>query len=101
VFERFWRRELNIEDADVVAAVLAEAGADVSGFSDYLAGEGRREHDRIRAAAETAGVFGVPTLVIDGELFWGREHLPDIRKILTPLARVGAGGAETNPLRQE
>ena len=87
VFERFWRRELDIEDADVVAAVLAEAGADVSGFSDYLVGEGRREHDTIRAVAEAVGVFGVPTLVIDGELFWGREHLPDIREVLAPLAR--------------
>jgi 2-hydroxychromene-2-carboxylate isomerase len=90
VFERFWRRELDIEDAEVVAAVLAEAGADPAGFNDYLAGDGRREHDAIRAAAETAGVFGVPTLVFDGELFWGREHLPDIREMLAPLARAGA-----------
>ena len=30
--------------------------------------------------AETAGVFGVPSyLMDDGELFWGREHLPLIR----------------------
>lgn len=93
VFERFWRRELDIEDADVVAAVLAEAGAEVSGFNDYLVGEGRREHDTIRAAAESGGVFGVPTLVIDGELFWGREHLPDIREVLAPLARVGVAEA--------
>src|SRR5271167_3048400 len=28
VFERFWKRELDIEDPDVVCAVLAEAGAD-------------------------------------------------------------------------
>jgi len=90
VFERFWRRELDIEDARVVAAVLAEAGADATGFNDFLAGDGRREHDAIRAAAETAGVFGVPTLLVDGELFWGREHLPDIREMLAPLARSGA-----------
>jgi 2-hydroxychromene-2-carboxylate isomerase len=24
----------------------------------------------------------VPTFVVDGELFWGREHLPDIRAML-------------------
>jgi 2-hydroxychromene-2-carboxylate isomerase len=90
VFERFWRRDLDIEDARVVAAVLAETGADATGFNDFLAGDGRREHDAIRAAAETAGVFGVPTLLVDGELFWGREHLPDIREMLAPLARSGA-----------
>ena len=91
VFERFWRRELDIEDAEVVRVLLAEAGADATGFDNYLAGDGRREHDTIRAAAETAGVFGVPTLIVDGELFWGREHLPDIREMLAPLARVGGG----------
>ena len=33
VFERFWRRELDIENAAVIAAVLAEAGADGDGFA--------------------------------------------------------------------
>src|SRR6478752_5575206 len=28
VFERFWRRELDIEDAAIISGVLAEAGAD-------------------------------------------------------------------------
>ncbi len=32
--------------------------------------------------AEEKGVFGVPSFVIDGELYWGSEHLPDIRDIL-------------------
>jgi len=95
VFEHFWRRELDIEDASVITAVLAEAGAATTGFDNYLPGDGRREHDAIRAAAETAGVFGVPTLIVDGELFWGREHLPDIREMLAPLARAG-GGVQMN-----
>src|SRR5215470_15888290 len=87
VFERFWRRELDIEDPALVATVLAEAGADTGGFPEYLAGEGRQQHDRLREAAEASGVFGVPSLLVDGELYWGREHLSDIREILAPLAR--------------
>jgi 2-hydroxychromene-2-carboxylate isomerase len=94
VFERFWRRELDIEDPKVVAAVLAEVGVNATGFYDYLASEGRCEHDAIRKAAEAAGVFGVPSFLIDGELFWGREHLSDIREILAPLGRVAAGSRE-------
>ena len=81
-FERFWRRELDIEDPAVVEAVLAEASADVAGFADFLAGEGRAGHDAIRAAAEAAGVFGVPSFIVDGELYWGKEHLPAIRERL-------------------
>jgi 2-hydroxychromene-2-carboxylate isomerase len=84
VFERFWRRALDIEDPAALAAVLAEAGADTIGFGDYLSGEGRREHDAIREAAEAAGVFGVPSFLLDGELFWGREHLSDLRNMLAP-----------------
>jgi 2-hydroxychromene-2-carboxylate isomerase len=95
VFERFWRRELDIEDASMITAVLAEAGAAMTGFDNYLTGDGRCEHNAIRAAAETAGVFGVPTLIVDGELFWGREHLSDIREMLAPLARAAAG-VQTN-----
>jgi 2-hydroxychromene-2-carboxylate isomerase len=88
VFERFWKRELDIEDPAVIAGVLCEAGADRAGASDYLAGDGPGEVVRISRAAEEQGVFGVPTFVVDGELFWGREHLPDIRDMLAESRRL-------------
>jgi 2-hydroxychromene-2-carboxylate isomerase len=80
-FERFWKRELDIEDPAVVGSILREAGAETAGFPAYLA-EGRKEVERVGRAAEAQGVFGVPTFVLDGELFWGREHLSDIRTLL-------------------
>jgi 2-hydroxychromene-2-carboxylate isomerase len=82
IFERFWKRELDIEDIAVVTAVLTEAGAAAAGFAAYAADEGPAEVNRIRLEAEEAGVFGTPTFVVDGELFWGSEHLPDIKEIL-------------------
>jgi len=89
-FERFWKRELDIEDPAVVTAVLAEAGADMTGLSAYLAGAGHAELDRVCREAEEKGVFGVPSFIVDGEIFWGREHLPDIREILAapPVAKA-------------
>jgi len=81
-FERFWKRELDIEDPRVIGAVLEEAGADSAGFSAYLAGEGRAELEQVCHAAEANGVFGVPSFIVNGELFWGREHLAEIRAIL-------------------
>jgi 2-hydroxychromene-2-carboxylate isomerase len=86
IFERFWKRELDIEDTGVIGGVLAEAGADPAGFPDYSPGPGRAEVDGICRAAEAIGVFGVPSFVLDGELFWGSEHLPDIRKMLSAAA---------------
>ncbi len=81
VFERFWQRALDIEDVAVISAVLTEAGAHGAAFADY-AEAGRAEVAQISRAAEAQGVFGVPSFVLDGELFWGREHLPDIRETL-------------------
>lgn len=86
VFERFWRRELDIEDSAAIEAVAREAGADTAGLVAWMEGEGRAEHDRVRTEAEALGVFGVPTFVLDGELFWGREHLDLIRMRLSGRA---------------
>lgn len=82
VYERFWKRELDIENPQVIKRVLEEVGIDASRFLDYLAGEGRQEHDRIRAEAEALGVFGVPSYVVDGELFWGAERIVRVRERL-------------------
>jgi len=81
VFERFWRRELDIESVAAIAEVLAQSGADATGFAAY-ADDGRADVATISRAAEETGVFGVPSFMLDGELFWGREHLPDIRERL-------------------
>ena len=90
VFERFWKRELDIEDPAVIAAVLTEASADTAGFAAYAAADAPQELAGICREAEEKGVFGVPSFIIDGELFWGREHLPDIREILAGPARENA-----------
>ena len=82
IFERFWKRELEIEDVAVIEDILIEAGAEPTGFAGYAAGPGRVELDDICRAAEEIGVFGVPSFVVGGGLFWGREHLPNIREML-------------------
>jgi 2-hydroxychromene-2-carboxylate isomerase len=82
VFERFWRRELDIESVQAIETVLREAGADASGFPDWV-DAGRAEVSQIVRDAEALGVFGVPSFILDGELYWGREHLPDIEAALS------------------
>ena len=79
VFHPFWRRELDIEDLSSVEGCLERAGAPKSGFADYLNGEGRSNHDQLQDDILDRGYFGVPTFVIDDEIYFGREHLPLIR----------------------
>lgn len=80
-FDRFFRREIDPSDVAAVEALLAQAGAP-PGFADFLDGEGGAEHDRLRAEAEASGVFGVPTFVFDGELFWGGDRIGLLRERL-------------------
>jgi 2-hydroxychromene-2-carboxylate isomerase len=88
VFERFWKRELDVADVAALAAVLREAGADAGDFPRFVAEEGGARHDRIRAEAEAAGVFGVPMFVLDGELFWGGDRIDLLRERLAGLRRT-------------
>jgi 2-hydroxychromene-2-carboxylate isomerase len=75
VFERFWKRELDIEDRGAIREVLEESGAPGAAFFDFLEGAGQAELERINREAEEIGVFGVPSFVIDGEIFWGGDRL--------------------------
>lgn len=79
VYPPFWRRELDIEDAKVVEACLAEAGVGTDGFAEFLTGAGRAQHDALQPLFHPNGIYGVPTYVIGDEVFFGREHLPYIR----------------------
>ncbi|MGI9322827.1 MAG: DsbA family protein, partial [Pseudomonadales bacterium] len=92
-YERFWKRELDLEDPSVVQSVLTEAGAHVNGFADYLQGEGRQLHDQLQDEILDKGYYGVPTYVIDDTAYFGREHLPRVRWHL----RGGAATGEPPP----
>jgi 2-hydroxychromene-2-carboxylate isomerase len=93
VCERFWRHELDIEDAAAVRSVLVEAGADGSSFDALIAsGDGARQCRAVVVEAEERGVFGVPTFVLEsGELFWGTDRIWMLRE------RLGGDGQRATP----
>jgi len=81
-YTRFWQRELDIEDRAVVEAVLVEAGASTQGFADFATRD-RPRYDEMQRRIFDAGIFGVPGYVVEGEYYFGREHLPRIQWILS------------------
>jgi len=83
VFPPFWRRELDIEDINVIKDCLKAAGVDSSNFQTFVTGAGKRMHDHILDHRFDAGMYGVPTYVLDNSVFFGREHLPYIRWVLS------------------
>ena len=82
IFERFWRRELDIENPEIIRSVLQEAKVNTEKFQDFVGDKGQALQKAIREEAEAIGVFGVPMYILDKELYWGREHLPLIRQRL-------------------
>ncbi len=80
-FDRFWRRDLDPESVEAVSGALEEAGAP-PGFAGFLAGEGGARHDALRNEAEASGIFGVPSFVLDGEIFWGGDRVFLLRERL-------------------
>lgn len=79
VFEPFWKRELDVEDIDVIVGVLALCGSDVSGFKTFARGPGAEENRQLQMDAFDNGIFGVPSYVLGESVYFGREHIPRLR----------------------
>ena len=78
-YPRFFKRELDYEDRAAIEALLKEAGADTAGFGSFIESEGPKLLAGHQRDAEAAGVFAVPTFVVDGELFWGQDRIDFVR----------------------
>jgi 2-hydroxychromene-2-carboxylate isomerase len=94
VFTRFWSHDLEIDDLSAIADVVTSVGGSASDFQAYAEGPARAEHERIIDEAETLGVFGVPTMVFNGELFWGGDRIDMlIERIKKPQGATAALGS--------
>lgn len=93
-YASFWKRELDIDDVAVLEDTLTAADVDVAGFRDWLNGPGRVLHDETNLSAFDAGVYGVPTYLVEDEMWFGREHLPRVEWILG--GRKGASPGVAN-----
>lgn len=75
VFERFWKRELDLDVLEEISAIVGVLGGDVAEYEAYVEGPGRAEMEAVIAEAEAMGVFGVPMFVFENELFWGGDRI--------------------------
>ena len=94
MFRRFWSHDLEIDDLSAIADVIASVGGSATDFEAYIEGPARAEHDRIIDEAEALGVFGVPTMVFNRELFWGGDRIDMlIERIRNPEGIAAALGS--------
>jgi 2-hydroxychromene-2-carboxylate isomerase len=76
VFDKFFRRELEVDQPDAVAGVIAAMGMSEQAYRDYLAGDGLRAYEVAQEEATTDSVFGVPMFIFQDEPFWGHDRIP-------------------------
>jgi 2-hydroxychromene-2-carboxylate isomerase len=81
-YARFFRRELELDEPDAIAALLAECGASADDYRRYLDGEGAAAYERSQAEAVADHVFGVPIFVFRAEPFWGHDRMPFLEERL-------------------
>jgi 2-hydroxychromene-2-carboxylate isomerase len=85
VFERFFKRELNIEDSSALESVMAEVGLKPEEFRSFVNDDGPAALADSFAEGDRDNVFGVPTLMIDGEPFWGNDRVDWVLKKLDAM----------------
>ncbi|HYK63557.1 MAG TPA: DsbA family protein [Patescibacteria group bacterium] len=83
VYELFFKREFEADQADAVANVIASLGMSADGYRKFLSGEGAAAYQRAQDEAAADHIFGVPIFVFEGEPFWGHDRIPVLEEKLT------------------
>lgn len=87
ILRALWAEERNTADSDTLRAIVKACGLDDSAL--FVAAE----TDAIKASyqagtdrAMAAQVFGAPSYVLGGEIFWGQDRLEFLERALAKLA---------------
>jgi 2-hydroxychromene-2-carboxylate isomerase len=82
-FRAYFALDRSLAEPAVLAALATEVGADPVGMA-----RGAQEpavKERLKALVDESiarGVFGAPTIFVDGEMFWGHDRLPQVERWL-------------------
>jgi len=77
-----WADELNINDSPTLLNLVQRCGLPAEVMDAAQAPAVQARYDAATQQAIDAGVFGAPSFVIDGELFWGQDRLDFVERKL-------------------
>lgn len=84
VFRAMWVDNIDLGDPAALQATLTAAGFDWHELAERVADPAVK--DALREATEDAvaqGIFGAPSFIVDGELFFGQDRLDFVERALT------------------
>lgn len=77
-----WAQERNMADDKVLAELLHEQNLPASLLEQSHSQAVQVRYETYTQAAIDAGVFGAPSYVVDGEIFWGQDRLDFVERAL-------------------
>ncbi|WP_423194238.1 2-hydroxychromene-2-carboxylate isomerase [Cupriavidus sp. H18C2] len=76
IYTAMWEAGRNLNDPNEIGKVLAEAGLDAREALAMLDDpEVKAELKRATEDAVARGIFGAPSFIVDGQLYWGNDRL--------------------------
>ena len=82
IFRAVWQQDRNIADAQTLAQLLAEQGLPAAWLEQARSPQVQQVYESHTAGAIAAGVFGAPSYVVEGEIFWGQDRLDFLQRRL-------------------
>lgn len=83
VLRACWVQERNVADPDTLRAIAQENGFDAEELLRYASSDAvKAAYDSYAQEAIERGVFGAPSFIIEGELFWGQDRLDFVERAL-------------------
>ena len=83
IFSAMWEHGKNLNDPNEIGKVLVAAGFDPREALTMLDDpEVKAELKQVTEEAVARGIFGAPSFIVDGELFWGNDRLTFVEEQL-------------------
>ena len=77
-----WAQQRNMADDQVLAELVQEQKLPASLLAQSHSQAVQERYEACTQAAIDAGVFGAPSYVVDGEVFWGQDRLDFVERAL-------------------
>jgi 2-hydroxychromene-2-carboxylate isomerase len=82
-FSAVWEKEQNLADEATIRRIAEDCGLDAARLLAVARSEAAEQaYEQIFRDAVSCDVFGSPSYVLDGEVFWGQDRLPFLEEAL-------------------
>jgi len=76
IFDAYWKDNLDISNEEIIKSLLKKSKIDPNSFFEGIKDPQIKEKlKNVTQAAHDKEIFGAPTFVVNGKIFWGQDRL--------------------------